>query len=102
MKALGTRRGARARYPPGLSCVYTGFAARELRNFQAAAEQTRGLSHTGTWHKVPGRSESIDPTADLFELSFVARQGARLANTIVIEDEPGSWETRIKVHSHAQ
>ena len=93
----GRVRGPKMRHGRALSSFYTGFAARELGQFRAAAEHTLDVNYAGIWHKVPELSESIEETADLFELSFVARQGARLANTLVIEDEPEYWESRIKV-----
>lgn len=51
----------------------------------------------GVWKKDSQLSGSLDETAHLFELSFAARQGAKLAKTLVIEDGEDTVTTKTKV-----
>ena len=77
--------------------AYTGLASKDLRSAQTAAQAKSGRSLAGKWQRIPSKSESLEPTAELFELSFAAMQGVKLANTMVVEDTPEALSTSIKV-----
>lgn len=44
--------------------------------------------------------ESMKETEDLFELTLLARRGARLVSNLVIEDTDEYFQTKVKVRGH--
>lgn len=62
---------------------------------RAARLKARSLS--GRWHKDQALSDSMQETADLFHLTFVARRGASLANNLKIDDTDSEFSTHVKV-----
>jgi hypothetical protein len=80
-----------------LASVYSGIAAKQLHTLHKCRAENRPTNLSGTWKKVNELSESIDPTADLFELSFLARRGAKLANTLIIDDTDNHFCTSVQV-----
>lgn len=86
----------------GFASVYNGFAATQLQAFRCVISLNKGKNLSGKWHKVHALSESLDPTADLFELSFVARQGAKLATTVVVDETDEYMKSSIKVRHPAR
>jgi hypothetical protein len=81
----------------GFASVYNGFVATQLQAFRCVVSRNKGKNLTGIWHKMHALSESLDPTADLFELSFVARQGAKLATTVTVHETDEYMKSSIKV-----
>lgn len=66
-----------------------------LKQKRAARMMARSLS--GRWHKDHAKSDSMQETADLFHLTFVARRGAALANNLKIDDTDSEFSTHVKV-----
>ena len=63
-----------------------------------AERSTRSLS--GTYKKDAGQSTSQQQVCEEFEVPFAARQGAKLANTVVIAEDETDWSQSTKVWLH--
>lgn len=79
--------------------VYSGHAARHLRKQQACRAIESGKNYSGKWKKDFGRSDSLDPTAEMYNLNFLARKGARLASILIIDDSPERFSFCYRVSS---
>lgn len=66
-----------------------------LKQKRAVRMMAKPLS--GRWKKDHANSDSMKETADLFQLTFVARRGASLANNLKIDDTDSEFSTHVKV-----
>ena len=86
--------------------AYSGLAAashdfRSVNRQDGYERSAAKPSLAGVWKRDMSVSDSYKPVSDEFELSFAARQGVKLANTLVIEEDAGTFTTKVKVRWHA-
>jgi hypothetical protein len=73
------------------------FEVCERRRRIHQARKVAARSVAGRWHKDYSASDSMQATEELFELTLLARRGARLVSNLVIEDTEEFFQTKVKV-----